>query len=244
MNNNNTEEVNSYNKMKKLWEEFKEDIKHGNRFFSGTEIVNKLNKIKRRDEKMEVDDSRACTLHPCAGEIELYRARIGDFTDEKKYNDKELLNPPVELSKPGRCNPRGVSYLYLTSDICTAIHEVKPSKGDEVTVAKIEVSPKEVLNFEILSKYGNFKNYDVKNLVKIIDKDFSSAITSNEEIEYLPFQFLAEYVKKRGFDCFAFSSSIAEGVNYIIFNSESASVKERKLYRIKDRKCTYEEIEK
>lgn len=237
-----------YNEIKKYWDDFKKNIKHSNRFFIGNEIITILNKLKRIEEKRDQDDSLAVTLSPMLGDLHLYRARIGDYTDEKKYEENELLNPPSSFVKSGRCNPSGISYLYLASDIDTAMHEVRPNIGDNVTIAEVSVNPKNILSFNILSKTNNIyesrklKTYDVEAIVDIINKDLSSVVTVNQDVEYLPFQFLAEYIKNRGFDCFSYSSSITKGTNYVMFDSSNAKVISRNLYKINKVKCEYEKL--
>ncbi len=57
--------------------------------------------------------------------------------------------PPLGRSTQGRANPIGISYLYVTSDIKTAISEIRPHKGALVTVAKIKL-PDNLKFFQIL----------------------------------------------------------------------------------------------
>ncbi len=56
----------------------------------------------------------------------VYRARIGNFIDK---DEKEIKAPPIGKSSDGRGNPRGISYFYTSTNIHTAIAEVRPDKG-------------------------------------------------------------------------------------------------------------------
>lgn len=64
-----------------------------------------------------------------------FRARVNkiDEIDVKPLSD--MGAPPREATRPGRLNPTGIPYLYLSSDKETAIAEVRPWMGANVTVA-------------------------------------------------------------------------------------------------------------
>jgi hypothetical protein len=76
--------------------------------------------------------------------VNLARARIGSHYDE--YEDKngnlkivsgpflpkELMAPPSQKAKDGRINPCGISYLYLSNNVETAIIEVRPWIGQKI----------------------------------------------------------------------------------------------------------------
>ena len=139
------------------------------------------------------------------------------------------------------------SYLYLSSDIKTAIQEARPVVGQLLTVAAIKVPIKKLFYFEIQDKEYkrliNDKDTDLLQLIEIINKDLSKPIVYNKELEYLPYEFLAEYIKKRGFEGFAYNSSVTnEGINYVIFDFENCKVISKKLYNIKKLTIDYEEI--
>lgn len=54
------------------------------------------------------------------------------------FKDKSLGAPPISLIKEGRFNRNGVSYLYLATDIETAISEMRPYSSDKITVGKFK----------------------------------------------------------------------------------------------------------
>lgn len=223
------------NYVKQLWDKFKEDIKHNNRYFVGDNVVELLDKCKTAFEPRKTND---IFMSGTTGEKMLFhRARIGDYCNKE---DTEMLAPPTESVQSGRGNPFGISYLYVASDVNTAIAEVKPNKGDEVTVAKIIVPNKCIFSFVQDDYKDTIHDNKVKSLLKIINEDFSSVITVKKEIEYLPFQFISEYIKKRGYDGLSFSSSVGKGCNHIIFNHDNCYIEKKELYYVSDIKYKIE----
>lgn len=218
----------SYRKAKRIWEEFKKDIKEENRFFSGKDIVEMLN----QEEALDIS-----TFHTTGNKFVLYRARIGNYVH---LDDSEMKRPPVGLHSMGRCNPMGIPYLYLADREETAMKEVRARIGDLVTIAKVEVggvysffdlSTQEIKSSSINESFIVDKT--VANLVYIINRDFTKRIDEHEKLEYLPLQFISEYIKNRGFDGFMYQSSQdPKGINYVIFNPNRYSIVEKSLYMI------------
>ena len=99
----------------------------------------------------------------------LYRARIGNYVGE---DYSKILAPPKGKALSGRCNPEGISYLYLSTCENTAIAEIKPNKGDFVTIAEIQLDSLEVFNFGIY----NSENQEMCNMLKL-DKEVSDLVT-------------------------------------------------------------------
>lgn len=225
--------------MKALWEDFKEEIKYKNRYFAGMKVIEILEKFDNRTTRK---------MKPSEGTITFFRARIGDYT---KKSDEEMLAPPQGQASAGRCNAECVSYLYLASDVETAINEVKPNKGDIVTVAEIKVKGVEIFKFHMYTNPdlmrgipGALKNMDedLLELIKVIDADLKSVITQKQRTEYIPYQWIAEYIKSKGISMFGYSSTVGSGQNYVLFDWESkAEVMKTKLKEIKDVKYIYED---
>ena len=135
--------------------------------------------------------------------------------------------------------PEWISYLYLCSDIETAISEVKPSEGELVTVARIEINDN--------CKFFKFNVNDVQEgkyraLINVIDEDLSQVITANEKMSYIPFQFISEYIKNKGYSGFIYSSAVGDGLNYLIYEPKDIQVISRELFHIKEVKYYFEKI--
>lgn len=218
----------SYKKAKRIWEEFKKDIKEENRFFSGRDIVEILDSEKALD---------ISSFRTSGKKIVLYRARIGNYVN---LDDSEMKTPPVGMYSMGRCNPLGIPYLYLSDREETAIKETRARIGDLVTIAKIEIggvysffdlSTQEIKSSSISESFIEDKK--VANLIYIINQDFSKRIDEHQRLEYVPLQFIAEYIKNRGFDGFMYKSSLDNiGTNYVIFNPNRYSIAHKSLYKV------------
>lgn len=241
----------SYEQIKELWEEFKDDIKYKNRYFVGKEIIEILDRFDRKE-----CNRRGRMIGPildCCENDPLYRARIGNYytnSDENKNCDKEMLAPPKGIASSGRCNPEGISYLYLASNELTAINEVKPNIGDVVTVAEIFVDTTEIFDFRLYDKQNDkikdflgITDYELQQLIYIINDDLKSVITIENKREYLPLQFIAEYVKNKGFNGFSYASTVGNGTNYVLFDLENEiKIKRKYLKKINYIEYKYEDI--
>ncbi len=53
-------------------------------------------------------------------------------------NEREFINPPPQYANMGRCNEKGESMFYCTTDLITAIVESRPTVNEFVTVASFE----------------------------------------------------------------------------------------------------------
>jgi hypothetical protein len=160
------------------------------------------------------------------GDFIVYRARRGKYSDE---NDIRKPNPKRVFIDDGRCNPRGISYFYVAGNEITAIHEVRPEINNIVSIGmfkskdclricnfnSINLLEKELFKRPILTE-------DERCLLEIILNEISKPLNSKEILEYIPIQYIVEYIKqyfKEGsFDGFAFDSSFNTGKNYVFFD--------------------------
>ena len=81
----------------------------------------------------------------------LWRAQLGIRYVSELDNDGneigiQVLGHPAQRMKPlrdgvveGRANPPGISVLYLASCVETAVSEVRPSTGEEVSIAQFRI---------------------------------------------------------------------------------------------------------
>jgi len=215
----------------KLWDDLCKELKEKNRFFTQDKIIDILKDIKFEsffpDEKEDV----------------LYRARIGNFLNQ---NDSEILAPPKEITLDGRCNPKGIPYLYLSTDIYTAISEVKPNPFEDVTVAKLSVDLTNILSlkpysYEKITCFWENLTEEQIELIKCIDNGMSRKINDKSKLEYLPFQYIAEYIKNIGFNGFLYSSTVGAGYNLVMFDWENkVKVIEKTKFKVKSVKYNFE----
>lgn len=195
-----------YTNTKEIWENFKKNIIYQNRFFSGKEISAILAKLN------------FMPVFPRNTHLTYYRARIGDYL---KSDDAEMMAPPARSAVAGRCNPNGIPYLYLASSKATAIQEIKPQIGDIVTVATFNVDMSNVFSFNVylMEHYGIVaKDEQAKCLLLLILEELSSAVTVENQLNYIPLQYVCEYIKNLGYDAFIYTSAYRTGANLVMFH--------------------------
>lgn len=214
----------------KLWEDLCKELKEKNRFFTQDKILNILKDIKF--ERFFPDDTK----------YTLYRARVGNYLEQ---SDSEMLAPPKHVTLDGRCNPKGIPYLYLALEKDTAIYEVRPNPHEEVTIAELTVDLTNVLSlkpysYKEITCFWESLTQEQIALIKCIDDGMSRKINDKSKIEYLPFQYIAEYIKSIGFNGFLYSSSVFEnGHNLVMFDWED-KVKVVEKTKVKIEKVKYE----
>lgn len=210
-----------------MWKSFKKEIIQGNRYFFNNDIVKVLSRVEciRMFEK--------------GRKFEFFRARKGDY---EKGEEKEMLNPPADMTSAGRCNPQGISYLYLAMEKETAVKEIRWEKDDkEVTIAKFEVDLSNVFSFLPYEKdymINYIKDVEAKMLITIINEEMGTEFTDNSNgLKYIPLQFISEYIKKIGFDGFMYRSVVDNrGMNLVMFDNKKVRMLSRE-------KMTGDEIE-
>lgn len=181
-----------------------------------------------------------------SGEV-FYRARIGAVAKAANYNYKEtravfydpfrgadIGAPPVGMAAAGRLNRPGVSFLYLASDMDTAIAEVRPHPGEFVSVGAFTASHNiAVANFsdhDLGSLFRNDKELRLLELIVAVEKTFAAMAPPSNQAKYSVTQVLAEIFRRMGFGGIRYKSTVGNGVNLAIFapdafhwNTDSAS---------------------
>lgn len=197
------------------WCEFSEYIKTKNRFH---------NNYFKPDSLVKFLDY-AMVRYPRGSKF--YRARICNAP--AGFLPEEMGAPPAGLGRAGRVNPAGISVLYLTSDEKTALSEVRAGTFDYVTIGSF-ISRKEI------------KLVDISRLCKISPALFSSGIESlavnrqifrdiaceiakpmrrnDSPLEYLPTEFISEFVKCKGYQGVIYKSTMGTGKdNIVVFDA-------------------------
>ncbi|MEB9974956.1 RES domain-containing protein [Bacillus cereus] len=208
------------------WDDLADSLKHKNRFFPQD------NSFPRKHDDLlgyltKLFESISTTVNE---DNKFYRARIGEYKE-----NTQLEAPPEDLIlASGRANPVGIRVLYSAVDEDTAIAEVRPWKSATVTIAS--VNPKEQLKLVDLSKVPDRMqkilespfsvdniNYEftVLNLLSNLDKALSKPVSpGTSELDYIPSQYLTEFIKFLGYDGVIFRSSLGPGENYVFFEQE------------------------
>lgn len=197
----------------------------------------------------------------------LVRARIGiswvEFDDGEKqpspFSPHEMGCPPKPLAKAGRLNSQGIPYLYLATDINTAVAEVRPWIGAEISVGIFEIlsdigivdtsddEPQSELSlYEFVTEDGQLRdvkkrppdcytaNEKEKHVWGAINSAFSRPVSPSESpLSYLSTQYLSEKLKTEGYDGIAYKSSLnKEGHNVAIFDPKKAKCVGCRMYEV------------
>ncbi len=224
------------------WENFREELKHRNRFFSNN--ASNISHIEPFGKYIGVILNR--------GSQKFYRARIN--TSDKPFKISELGKPPKNLVSNGRANPIGIPYLYVASSIDTAISEIRGHKGEVVTIAEFQIksnleladlrTPKSTISpFELNEENELELIYKNMPFLTLIGNELSKPIIPREaNLEYLSSQYLCELLKHIGFHGIIYKSSISDGNNYVIFNDKKLEAVKTYQYRIIDVTTESEEL--
>jgi hypothetical protein len=195
--------------------------------------------------------SRSLTMK--AGYV-LWRAQLGhDWRkiEQEGIDDEEptafptvRMKPIAEKAADGRVNPKGIPCLYLATKKDTAALEVRPLIGSYVSIAQFQIvkdlkivncSAREIGDLAFLDK--NLSQDDIEKVVwSAINRACSEPVErSDESLDYVPTQIIAETFRLNGFDGIAYKSSYGEdGFNVALFDLAAADLINRCLYRIKN----------
>lgn len=163
---------------------------------------------------------------------ELYRARLHHNSGEAPYEKGEMFCPPAEFSPAGRANPSGIPYLYLSDKAETVLYEIRAAYLDEVSIGIFKIKPslsKPALIADFTESITIFHPSRIGDKIKAtllkqkISDDLSKPMRRyDSEIEYIPTQFICEFIKiYTGVNGIKFRSSLhVAGNNFVIFDQE------------------------
>jgi len=149
---------------------------------------------------------------------EFYRARV--CNNRRGYAKENMGEPPFEKRKPGRVNSDGIGVLYLTSDEQTALNEVRANMFDFVTVGTFQLLRDiQVVNISDLNKISPVLYSGAMESLAANTKmftDIAKAIAkpmrrSDSVLEYLPTQYIADFIKSKGYDGVVYASTMGTG---------------------------------
>ncbi len=200
------------------WEDFVKEIKVSNRFH--TTIINKeiLKNVLRA----------SCKSYKQGAEF--YRARI--WTSTEGFDKYSIGAPPDGRASAGRANAEGISCLYLANSIKTTLHETRAGLYDFATVGKFILNENiEVVDLSAIDKLSPFsvENIDLlaANLehLKKIGYEISRPLRKHDSrLDYLPTQYICDYIKSIGFDGIQYKSTMcSDGINVAVFDENKLS---------------------
>ena len=185
----------------------------------------------------------------------LFRARINPTqtpTSPRPLHGTEMSAPPLDLAAAGRLNPEGIPYLYLANDSYTAVAEVRPWVGAQVTVARVKINRDiEIIDFTNETPVGRFPSANFpgsESGAETIWRELLSYVMSmplqpNHSVSYVPTQYFAEVLKANGFGGVKYKSSLnLKGFNLAIFDPVAGRVTSTRLVTVSGVTYTYEPV--
>lgn len=202
------------------WETLKEELKWSRRFFAD---IGKLEELGW--------DGFFNMQYKLSYDTKLYRARVHHQSGQPAYPYNEMMPPPMDKTNGGRANPMGIPYLYLSDNPETVLYEVRAAYLDELSIGVFQLSKNRsdirIVDFtEIPSLFnvGKVKETIIGQLLReMISADLSKPMRRYDtEIEYIPTQFICEYIRVfTGADGIRFKSSLhPPGKNIVVFNKQ------------------------
>lgn len=219
------------------WNAFSKEIKHGHRY---------LTKISNEEVLTSLFNALERMVEPEGGSW--YRARIWNDKTLEDIKEKELREPPQDKAEEGRMSPRGISCLYISSSPEGAMAEIRASRHDDVAV--MEMKPTRPLRILDLSRIDEISPFDENvacgDLASNKDnlRQMKSALTkpmrsTDDKIEYVPTQYIAEFARLSGFDGIGYDSILYERDRRPAYNIASFALfdeaferRSLKLYRV------------
>ena len=195
----------------------------------------------------------------------LYRAQHGikyqeddDGVDKFAYGS-ERMKPLSGRAREGRANSAGISILYLASSEQTAISEVRPWIGSELSVAQFtvvrdlrvinlspghgQVSFQHLFFSELLGEEPVSPEKKEEAVWIDVDNAFSRPVTRSEETaEYVPTQILSELFRQSGYEGLVYRSQFGEsGHNIALFDVQDADIINAAPYQVTSIDVKFEE---
>ncbi len=211
------------------WETLRDEMMYRNRWFLD----------------MSIDTARLRQLLDLLAVSELpaqwFRARIR--TGDEMYPIDEMGAPPKRRASHGRANPAGIPYLYLGSLPETAAAEIRPHTGEVACVADFAIpkisavdlrNPRKLVSPFILtdaSEIGQLRA-DLPFLERLGEELTRPVLPDGAAIDYIPSQYLCEFIKKSNFDGVVYRSSVSDGINLALFDPGKATGGNVTLYNV------------
>ena len=196
------------------WGDFSESIKYSNRFHSGMFNPDVFESYLRT----------ISSTHPVGSEA--FRARI--TSDRKGFTTHEMGAPPKGKRTGGRVNPDGVGVLYLSSDKITVLNEVRANAYDYISIGRFRAKRSIVVaNLSGVGKSSPFLfSSELEQFAanRKVFQDIAAEIAkplrrSDSPLEYLPTQYIAEFIKSKKYDGVEFASTLRQGgYNLAVFD--------------------------
>ncbi|MEM7486993.1 MAG: RES family NAD+ phosphorylase [Bacteroidota bacterium] len=214
------------------WEILKDELKWSNRFLSNL------------DQLLELGwDGFFNTQYRLTPSTGLFRARVHHQSGNPALTNTDMFCPPPYMAKGGRANPSGIPYLYLCDNKETVLYEIRASYLDELSIGtfKLMGSQEEVIIVDFTEDTPLFQPESIRETIMAkllrdkISQDLSKPMRRyDSEIEYIPTQFICEFIRTyTGASGIRFSSSLhPSGKNIVIFDQSLMECSNVELHQV------------
>lgn len=202
------------------WEQLRDELMYGNRYFPNIQLD--TSRLEQLLQLLPAKDMPS----------KWYRSRI--CAEDFAFKIEEMGPPPKRIASHGRANPAGIPYLYVASTPETSISEVRPHTGERACVASFGiptgaklvdlrnprhlVSPIELGDEDEIGKLRS----EVAFLERLGEELTRPVLPQGAAIDYVPSQFLCEFIKKCGYDGVVYKSAVGDGINLALFKPNIA----------------------
>ena len=230
---------------------FSQEVKRGSRYIHSDEVKDFLLNV------LETSKDRVTIVNP----DNFWRAQLGSewlyvldsdeiVVDEPAPFSEERMKPIQYEASEGRANPKGIPCLYLATDEKTAMSEVRPWLGSDISVGQFKtVRELKLIDCSVhASKRRGYRIYfeepdDQKKVAAVwadIDRAFAQPVTPNDKSsDYVPTQIIAELFKTNGFDGIFYKSALSEGLNVALFDINAATMVNCFVCRVEEIKFSF-----
>ena len=228
------------------YQQFERLVKHGRRYVWGKEIRSFLDTVLATSKNRERRIAEGTVLYR-AQEGVLHEPIVDqdghDIGEVEPFGfDGERMKPRANRATEGRANPPGIPVLYLATRDQTAISEVRPWIGSEISLAHFVIR-RDLRALDLSLGHGQpafahmtFAQLAGEEAVDAVTKEkavwididnaFSRPVTrSDDTADYVPTQILAELFAEARYDAIFYRSQFGrEGHNIAVFNVEDADI--------------------
>jgi hypothetical protein len=223
------------------WNQFNQEIKTQNRYFLSSKLDLEL---------LKQIILSACSFTYAKGKL-FYRARIADT--RMGLPIENMGKPPAEKATAGRANPKGIPYLYLSNNEKTTLFETRSYIYDFVTIADFQITQNiKVARLQDIEKLSPFQLDEdgvgdflaLRSYLIALETELSKPVRRGDnELDYLPSQYLCEFIKSIGFDGVEYRSSLyTNGFNIALFNDSKIRCIKIKTVQVKIKDIDQDEI--
>lgn len=211
----------SYEGLHVRWDQLRDELIGRNRYFP--------------DAVLEPDELERLLslLGPAEVSRTWFRARIQH--DAEVFAVDKMGAPPKHLVSHGRANPAGIPYLYVGSTEATAVAEIRPHTGETVCVAEFLLDeglqlidlrdPRRLISpfvYAVEDQIAEIRS-NVPLLERLGQELTKPVVPHRAAIDYVPSQYLCEFIKKTRWDGVIYSSSVSDGFNLALFDPVRAT---------------------